>query len=96
MHRHQPASAPFLGGLSPGGGLFLFHSRFYSGSVWLDGQSNFDCMKQALLSEFGQPSSRMVARQDVFKWNWTPTKIEVVSHTSPLFAYNRRYTNDAI
>jgi len=50
--------------------------KFYSGSVWLDGQANLAKMKAALSKEYGPPS--FVNEQSyLWKWKWPSKKIEV-------------------
>lgn len=50
--------------------------KFYSGSVWLDGQNNLEKMKATLSREFGPPS---FANEQLYlwKWKWPNKKIEV-------------------
>lgn len=72
------------------------HGKFYSGSAWLDGRENFDKMKAALTKTFG-PSSFSNDRQDLYKWKWPATKIEVHLNYQAKFSRTTvTYLNNAI
>ncbi len=51
-------------------------NKFYSGNAWLDGRTNFEKMKAALVKVYGQPS--VVNEQlHLWTWKWPSSKIEV-------------------
>ena len=50
--------------------------KFFSGSVWLDGQANLEKMKAALSKEYGPPSFAN-EQSYLWKWKWPSKKIEV-------------------
>jgi len=72
------------------------HRKLYSASAWLDGRSNFDQMKSALIKAYGAPAFTN-ERQDLFKWKWTGTKIEVrLSYQSKFARSEVTYLNNGI
>jgi hypothetical protein len=59
--------------------------RFYSGSVWLDGQDLFEKMKAELTKAYGQPSFKS-EQMYLWKWKWSRTKIEVHLSYQPKYS----------
>lgn len=68
--------APFLGLPVVEEAYSYTHGKLYSGSVWLDGRSNFEQLKAALTRTYGEPSFTN-ERQDLIKWKWAGSKVEV-------------------
>jgi hypothetical protein len=70
--------------------------RFYSGSAWIDGQSNFDAVKTSLIKAYGQPAFAN-SGMHVYKWKWPGNKIEIhLSYQAKLQRTTLTYLNDEI
>jgi hypothetical protein len=75
---------------------FYNNGRFYSGSVWLEGQENFARMKAALFKKYGYPT---FANDKLFlwKWQWPEKKIEVqLNYQAKTARATVSYTNNGI
>ena len=72
------------------------HGKLYLGSVWLDGRSNFEQMKALLIKTYGAPSFTN-DRQDLIKWKWAGSKVEVrLMYQSKFSRTEVTYTNGGI
>lgn len=52
------------------------NGKFFSGSVWLDGQENLERMKIALSKAYGSPTFSN-EKLSIWKWKWPDSQIEV-------------------
>lgn len=70
--------------------------KFYSGSVWLDGQENLEKMKAALMKAYGSPSL-VNEKLYLWKWKWPGSGIEVDLYYQPKDTRTTvTFLNDAI
>lgn len=72
------------------------HGKFYQGEAYLDGETNFQKMKTALVAKFGNPT---FANENlrVYRWKWPREKIEVTLTFQSNFARTTvAFANSAI
>lgn len=70
--------------------------KFFSGSVWLDGQANLEKVKAVLSKEYGPPSFAN-EQSYLWKWKWPSKKIEVhVYYQSKFSRTTVTYLNNEI
>lgn len=71
------------------------YGKFYSGSAWFDGKANFEKVKAALVSTYGQPSFAN-EKLAFWKWKW-PGKIEVqLTYQAKFSRTTVTFVNEAI
>jgi hypothetical protein len=77
-------------------GYSFTRGRFFSGSVWLDGQPNLEKMKTALSKEYGPPTFAN-EQSYIWKWKWPSKKIEVQLYYQSKFSRTTvTYLNNGI
>lgn len=75
---------------------FYNNGRFYSGSVWIEGQENFARMKAALFKKYGYPTFTN-DKLFIWKWQWPEKKIEVqLNYQAKTSKATVSYTNTGI
>lgn len=75
---------------------FYNNGKFYSGSVWLEGQENFARMKAALFKKYGYPTFTN-DKLFIWKWQWPERKIEVqLNYQAKNSRATVSYTNSGI
>jgi len=72
------------------------HGKFYQGDAYLDGEPNFQKMKTALVSKFGNPTF-INENLKIYRWKWTQEKIEITLSFQTRFARTTvMFANSAI
>lgn len=70
--------------------------KFYSGSVYINGQPNLGKMKAALSKEYGQPSF-VNEKLKIWAWEWRSRKIKIkLSYQEKFTQTTVTFSNDGI